>query len=139
MHAQTKTALGAVVLQLIDKDNYVEWSDQVKDHLMAHDLWDIVGASTYLYNQEDDDYASVHAWRNSMALHMIQNSCNLDTLFEIRDISSAKVAWNTLTKKYLPKHTSSGLSLSLSPPLSLMHIYACSNKDGFECRCYSGS
>ncbi|KAE8056200.1 hypothetical protein FH972_012991 [Carpinus fangiana] len=122
------------VLQLIGKDNYVEWSDQVKDHLMAHDLWDIVEATTYHFFQEDD-YSSVHTWRNSMALHVIQNSCNLNTLFEIRDISSAKVAWNTLAEKYLPKNTSSGLSLSLS--FSLINAHAYSNKDGFECRCYS--
>ncbi|XP_059453488.1 uncharacterized protein LOC132184022 [Corylus avellana] len=101
-----KKYLPKVVLQVIDTDNYVEWSVQVKDHLMAHDLWDIVEETTNPLYQEDD-YTTVHAWRNSMALHVIQNSCDLDTLFEIRDISSAKVAWNTLEKKYLPKNTNS--------------------------------
>jgi hypothetical protein len=131
MHAQTKMALGVVVPQVIDNDNYVEWSVEVKDSLMAYDLWDIVEATTEPPNQEDDD-AALRAWRNSMALHVIQNSCKPDTLFEIREISSAKVAWNTLAEKYHPKNASFGLSLSLSLSLSHINARACSNKDDFE-------
>ena len=113
---KTKMTLGADVLQVLNEDNYAHWSVQVKDYLMAHDLWDIIAATTEPPNQEDDDVA-FHAWskKNSMALHVIQNSCEPGTLFEI---SSAKVAWNTLAEKYFPKITSSGLSLSLSLPLS---------------------
>jgi hypothetical protein len=120
---KTKTALSADFLQVLNEDNYADWSAQVKDHLMAYDLWDIVEATTKPPNQEDD-YIVFCAWskKNSKALHVIKNSCDLNTLFEIGEISSANVVWNTLAKKYLPNSTSSGLSLSLS--LSLSHINA---------------
>jgi hypothetical protein len=63
---------------------------------------------------------ALHAWskNNSIALQVIKNSCELDTLFEIWEISSAKIVWNTLKKKYIRKNTSSDLSLTL------MHMHA---------------
>jgi hypothetical protein len=124
---KTNMALSADFLQILNEDNYADWSVQVRDHLMAHDLWDIVETTPEPHNQEDD-YIVFHAWskKNSKALHVIKNSCEPNTLFEILEIRSAKVAWNTLEKKYLS--TSSGLSLLLSLPLSLslslMHMHA---------------
>jgi hypothetical protein len=118
---EVKDALSEAVLEVLDKDNYVEWSIRVQTYLMAQDLWDTVEATTEPPKQEDDE-ATFMAWseKNSMALNVIQKSCRPDTLFEIREISSANVAWNTLAVKYnVPKKTSSGLSLSLSLSLSL--------------------
>ncbi|KAK7860452.1 hypothetical protein CFP56_036693 [Quercus suber] len=35
-----------------------------------------------------------------MALHVIQMSCEPDTFSDIREISSARVAWDTLAENY---------------------------------------
>ncbi|XP_062174035.1 uncharacterized protein LOC133879477 isoform X2 [Alnus glutinosa] len=108
---EVKDALSEAVLEVLDKDNYVEWSIRVQTYLMAQDLWDTVEATTEPPKQEDDE-ATFMAWseKNSMALNVIQKSCRPDTLFEIREISSANVAWNTLAVKYnVPKKTSSAV------------------------------
>ena len=91
---KTKMALSADVLQ---EDNYVNWSIQVKDHLMAHDLWDIVEETNEPPRQEDDE-ATFKAWskKNFMALHVIHISCGRDAFSSIKKINIAKTAWDTL-------------------------------------------
>jgi hypothetical protein len=105
---EIKEGLSVAVLEVLDKDNYETWSVQVKTYLMAQDLWEIVEATTESPKQEDDN-AAFKAWsnKNSMALHVIQVSCGPCALSVIRQISSAKIAWNTLA----------GLFLCLSLPL----------------------
>ena len=105
MHAQTKMALSADVIQVLEEYNYVDWSVQVKDYLMAHDLWDIVEGTPKPPRKEDDESA-FKAWskKNCTALHVIQISCGTDAFSRIKKMSTAKIAWNTLA----------GLSLSLS-------------------------
>jgi hypothetical protein len=107
--------LCAVVLHVLEEDNYTDWSIRVKTYLMAHDLWDVIEATIEPPRQEDDE-AAFKAWskKNSMALHVIQISCGPDTVFEIIQIISAKYAWDTLAKKYVMP-TGAGSS----PPLSL--------------------
>jgi hypothetical protein len=117
---EVKDALGAAVLEYLEgSDNYVDWSIQVQTYLVAKDLWDTIEATAKPPKQEDDE-AAFKAWsdKNYMALRVIKNSCRPNTFSEIGEISYAKVAWNTLAEKYLPKGTSSGLSLSLSLFLS---------------------
>jgi len=94
--------LCAVVLQVLEKDNYVAWTVRVKTYLMAHDLWDVIEATTEAPSLEDDE-AAFKAWsmKNSTALHVIQISCGPDTISKIIHISSAKTAWDTLAKKFL--------------------------------------
>jgi hypothetical protein len=93
----------------------VEWSVQVKNYLMAHDLWYIIEATTEAPRREDDE-AAFRAWskKNFMALHVIQISCGTDTFSSIKWISTAKNAWDTLAGKYynVPQTSNSGLSLS---------------------------
>jgi hypothetical protein len=62
---------------------------------MTHDLWDVVEETNKPPLQEDDSTV-FHVWseKNSIALQVSKNSCELDTLFEIWEISSVKVAWN---------------------------------------------
>ena len=122
----------AVVLHVLDCDNCMEWSVRVKTYLMAHDLWDIIEATTEPPRQEDDE-ATFKAWskKNSKALHVIHISCGPDTFSEIIEITVAKIAWETLAKKYnLPIKTDSGHSLSfpLSLSLSLSKQCRCSRK-----------
>ncbi|XP_059438852.1 uncharacterized protein LOC132171529 [Corylus avellana] len=91
----------SVVLQVLEKDNYKEWSVGVKTYLMAHDLCEIIEATTEPPKQEDDE-AAFKAWskKNSMALHVIQISCGPDTFSQIIEISSAKTAWDKLAEEY---------------------------------------
>jgi hypothetical protein len=94
--------LSATFIELLDKDNYIAWSVQVKTYLMAQDLWEIIEATTPPPRLEDGEDA-FKAWskKNSMALHVIQISCAPNTFFEIIEISSAKDAWDTLAKRFL--------------------------------------
>jgi hypothetical protein len=94
--------LCAVVLQVLEEDNYADWSVRVKTYLMANDLWDLIEATTEPPRQEDDE-AAFKAWskKNSTALHVIQISCGPNTIFEVIQISSAKTAWDTLEAMYV--------------------------------------
>jgi hypothetical protein len=95
-------------LHVLEKDNYADWSVQVKTYLRAHDLWETVEATIDSSKEEDDELAS-KAWstKNFMALHIIQISCGPNSFSKIIEISSANIAWDTLAKKF-----NSGLSLS---------------------------
>jgi hypothetical protein len=42
---ETKAALCAAVHEVLDKDNYEDWSVRVQTYLMAQDLWDIVNGT----------------------------------------------------------------------------------------------
>ena len=136
---EVKDALGAAVLKYLEGSyNYVDWSIQVQSYLVAKDLWDTIEATTKPPKQEDDE-AAFKAWsdKNFMALRVIKNSCQPNIFSEIGEISDAKLAWNTLAKKYLPKGSSSSLSLFLSLSLSRLYAHARSNKDGFGCSCFA--
>ncbi|XP_062175092.1 uncharacterized protein LOC133880207 [Alnus glutinosa] len=89
-------------LRVLEEDNYTDWNVQIKTYLMAHDLWEIIEATTEPPRQEDDE-AAYKAWskKNSTALHVIQISCRPDIVFEITQISSAKTAWDMLAEKYV--------------------------------------
>ncbi|KAE8124500.1 hypothetical protein FH972_019379 [Carpinus fangiana] len=93
---------------VLEKDNYGDWSVGIKSYLMAQDLWNIIESTIEPPKQEDDE-AAFKDWsdKNFMALQLIQNSCGSDTVSEIKEIKSAKIAWNTLAEKYnVPKNTS---------------------------------
>lgn len=118
---ETKAAGSTVFEVFLDKDNYGDWSVRLKSYLMAQDLWDIV-ESTAEPPKQEDDYPAHKDWskKNSTALQVILNSCGPDTFSGIKEISSAKIAWDTLAQKYIePKNINSGLSLSL---LTILHM-----------------
>jgi Na+-transporting NADH:ubiquinone oxidoreductase subunit NqrC len=120
--------LSAVILQVLKKDNYVDWSVRVKNYLMAHHLWEIIEETTQPPMQEDDE-AAFKAWtkKNSMALHVIQISCGPDSFSEIIGISSAKVAWDSLAKKFLhiglEKHNYVDWSVRVKTYLVAHHLW----------------
>ena len=103
-------ALSAAVLETLNEDNYLDWSVKLKTYLMAQDLWEIVESTSEPPAPENE--AAFKAWNqtNAMALHVIQMTCEPDTFSNIREISSARVAWHTLAEKY---KTKSGTSFSL--------------------------
>ncbi|KAF5447203.1 hypothetical protein F2P56_032772 [Juglans regia] len=108
LNMERKTASCAAILEVLHKDNYADWSIRVKTYLMSQDVWDIVEATMEPPKQEDGAAFKVWSKKNSMALHIIQNSCGTDTFYEIRKIVSAKIAWDTLAEMYnVPKDTNS--------------------------------
>ncbi|XP_048436173.1 uncharacterized protein LOC125475467 [Pyrus x bretschneideri] len=96
-----------IVHELLNKNNYEEWSLQVKTYMLAEDLWDVVEATTKPPEQEDDE-VEFKAWRksNAKALHSIQISCGVDTFSFIMGASAAKVAWDILAKELKPAKAS---------------------------------
>ncbi|KAB1225388.1 hypothetical protein CJ030_MR1G015672 [Morella rubra] len=109
---QQNTILIAIVREVLDRKNYMDWSVRVKTYLVALDLWNIVEATTGPPRYEDDE-AGFMAWKkkDSFALQLIQNSCELDILAEIQEISSAKIAWKTLAEKYNTTATTDAASV----------------------------
>ncbi|XP_062175686.1 ankyrin repeat-containing protein NPR4-like isoform X2 [Alnus glutinosa] len=104
----TNNLSSSIVLQLLTNENYENWKAWMKNYLLAHDLWDIVEATTEPPKPEDD-VVEFKAWRknNAAALHAIQISCGLDILPEIREIDSAKIVWDKLATMYGPGNSSS--------------------------------
>nr|POF00643.1 hypothetical protein CFP56_26211 [Quercus suber] len=100
---------------LRDEDNYLEWSVRVKTDLMAEDLWDIVEATNEPPTPENE--AAFKAWRkmNAMALRVIQNSVGSDRFSDIMEITSARIAWETLAEKYKPKGPNPSSSMASVP------------------------
>ena len=94
---ETRTASSAAVSEILNENNYVGWSVQVRTYLIAQDLWDIVEATNECPKQEDDEVA-FKAWskKNAMALHVIQISCPQRICHVISLITYAKIAWETL-------------------------------------------
>ncbi|KAG2673958.1 hypothetical protein I3760_13G113300 [Carya illinoinensis] len=101
----------SVVSEVLGKDNYEDWSARVKSYLKAYDLWDAVEVIIEPPKQEDDQtHDAFKAWnkKNYMALNVIQNSCGLHSFSQIREITSAKIAWDTLAGVHnVPKNTNS--------------------------------
>ena len=124
---ESKSATSATVLIILDVDNYLEWSLQVKNNLTAQGLWDVVEAANEPPKAKTDeaaneppkaktDEATPKAWtkKNAKALKMIKNSCGLHLCSAISMITSAKVAWDTLAAICeLPKDGYIGIYLSL--------------------------
>ncbi|VVA39988.1 PREDICTED: ankyrin [Prunus dulcis] len=104
---KTVVPADAIVVEVLNKDNYEHWSALVTNYLVAQDLWEVVEATAEPPKPEqeaevDDQFK---AWRkkNATALHTIQVSCGPDAFSMIKEISSAKIAWDTLAKKLMPQ------------------------------------
>ncbi|KAJ7969105.1 Ankyrin repeat-containing protein family [Quillaja saponaria] len=93
---------GGVVLEVLRKDNYENWSVLVKNYLLSKDIWDIVEDPQDPPRPEDLNFK---IWRkkNAKALHAIQISCGAEILSRLRGIASARKAWNTLAMTFGPK------------------------------------
>nr|POF14644.1 hypothetical protein CFP56_26745 [Quercus suber] len=91
----------AIILEVLRKDNYANWSVCVKNYLLSQDLWDIVEETTEP-PKEKDDKDEFKRWRksNATALHAIQISCGPEILSQVRKFDTAKSAWNALAMMY---------------------------------------
>ena len=100
-----------IVVELLKKENYADWRAQIQTYLVAEDLWDIVEAidepPSCKPGEDGHDHYQFKSWRkkkkNATALHAIQISCGSEAFSEIRDISEAKTAWETLAAKFKPQ------------------------------------
>ena len=93
-----ETKLALINEAVFNQDNYLDWSIRVKTCLMTQALWDFVESSDEALTLNTENAS---AWsENAKALHVIQMFCGSDTFSDIREISSAKIAWDTLAEKY---------------------------------------
>ncbi|CAB4268912.1 unnamed protein product [Prunus armeniaca] len=70
------------------------------------DLWEAVEATAEPPKGEDQDSDDrLKTWRkkNAAALHTIQISCGPEAFSVIRDMTSAKIAWDTLAERLTPQ------------------------------------
>lgn len=91
-------APSAIVLEVLNEDNYERWSVWVKTYLLANGLWDVVETSRAPLPSD----FKVWTKRNAQALHAIQISCGLDTFTLISEFNSASRAWKTLAETLKP-------------------------------------
>ncbi|XP_008235975.1 PREDICTED: uncharacterized protein LOC103334783 [Prunus mume] len=96
--ATSAVSAGTIVVEVLNNRNYVDWSDLVRNYLLAQDLWDVVEEEEK--EEEVDDQFKAWRKKNAMALHTIQVSCGPETFALIRGIKSAKSAWDILAEKF---------------------------------------
>ncbi|CAI0557230.1 unnamed protein product [Linum tenue] len=94
-----------------DIKSYDNWLACLKTYLVSQDLWDLVDSPEITTSPATvtTDAAAGRRRKNAAALHAIQISLGCDVLHEIREISSAKEAWDALAdmhrkKLLLPKN-----------------------------------
>ncbi|XP_034205219.1 uncharacterized protein LOC117619388 isoform X1 [Prunus dulcis] len=93
---------GAIVVDVLSKDNYEHWSALVKNYLLAQDLWDVVEATAEPPVPEEADQF-IGRKKTAAALHAIQISCGPDAFSVIKEISSSKIAWDILAQTFKPQ------------------------------------
>lgn len=103
--AAANIASTGIVLEVLTRDNYLDWSALVKNYLIGKGLWDNVVEGNVNPIQSDgktknDDalHSEQSDWKskNGQALHAIQLSCGHYTLRQIRNCVTAQEAWNHL-------------------------------------------
>ncbi|XP_039690885.1 uncharacterized protein [Medicago truncatula] len=103
--AAANIASTGIVLEVLTRDNYLDWSVLVKNYLIGKGLWDNVVEGNVNPIQSDgktknDDalHSKQSDWKskNGQALHAIQLSCGHYTLRQIRNCVTAQEAWNHL-------------------------------------------
>ncbi|GKU91058.1 hypothetical protein SLEP1_g4982 [Rubroshorea leprosula] len=88
------------VPELLASDNYKRWSIYMKSYLVSLDLWDAVLYSWVPAGVDTKEWIK----KDGAALHAIQISCTPKKFDEIKKITSAKTAWDTLKQKHIEKH-----------------------------------
>ena len=93
---ETKPAL--INEAVFNQDNYLDWSIRVKTYLMTQELWDFIEPSSE--PRTPNSASKDRKVKNAKALLAIQMFCGPDTFSDIREISTAEDAWDTLAEKY---------------------------------------
>ncbi|KAL5545813.1 hypothetical protein UlMin_005500, partial [Ulmus minor] len=89
----------AIVFEVLNQDNYVDWSETIRAYLKAQGLWDVIYSHFQPLQSEEEEE---EAWerKNAAALHAIKISCGRENLPVIRGIFQAKEAWRALEAKF---------------------------------------
>ncbi|TKY70076.1 Leucine-rich repeat serine/threonine-protein kinase 1 [Spatholobus suberectus] len=97
--AATNLAATGIVLEPLTRDNYDNWSALVKNYLTGEGLWGVV---SYVSEISVKPKTASEIWKrkNAKALHIIQLACGSEILPQIRDLGTAKDAWNRLGALY---------------------------------------
>lgn len=95
MAATTTVIPHAIVLEVLNRDNYEQWSFLVRTYLKSKELWDVVNAEPPI--PEDKAWTK----KNAEALHAIVISCGTDVSSIISsDTTTAKSAWDALERQF---------------------------------------
>ncbi|GLT52406.1 hypothetical protein SLA2020_257530 [Shorea laevis] len=92
------TSTSAIVPEVLKEDNYQRWSILMEHYLVAQDLWDVVQSSEKPGGGKEREWMK----NNAFALHAIGISCGGKAFDQIKNIRSAKDAWDTLAAKLKP-------------------------------------
>ncbi|XP_027362857.1 uncharacterized protein LOC113870467 [Abrus precatorius] len=97
MAAAKSSAASGVVHEPLTKENYHNWSALVRNYLLGAGLWSVVNLCP-----ENGGKIKREIWKkkDAKALHIIQLACGSEVLSHIRDVHTAKEAWNTLSVLY---------------------------------------
>ncbi|XP_042509764.1 uncharacterized protein LOC122085411 [Macadamia integrifolia] len=95
-------ASNVMVPEVLTEDNYEFWKMYMKSYLLGEELWRIVEGTCHTPEPSDIGFNS---WKqgNGKALHAIQISCGQEMVTLIKDIDSAKAAWDHLAFKHQEK------------------------------------
>ncbi|GLT51758.1 hypothetical protein SLA2020_251450 [Shorea laevis] len=88
----------AIFPEVLQKDNYERWSILMQHYLMAQDLWDVVQSSKMPRAETKREWIK----KNASALYAIGISCGTEAFDLIKNINSAKVAWDVLAVTLKP-------------------------------------
>ncbi|XP_062028348.1 uncharacterized protein LOC133744224 [Rosa rugosa] len=104
--ASTTGVSGALILEVLNRNNYKKWRLRVETYLLAEDLWEVVETIREPAANLEDDESEYKAWKrkNAKALYAIQNSCGPEMFHFISETKMAKSAWETLEKDNFHKN-----------------------------------
>ncbi|GLT78806.1 hypothetical protein SLA2020_503310 [Shorea laevis] len=88
----THGASDTIVPFRLELDEYEDWTIFLKNYLLTQDLWDAVEKGTDALPSSDK--------KNAAALLAIHMTCSPHVFALIKDISSAKEAWNKLAEMH---------------------------------------
>ncbi|GKV02904.1 hypothetical protein SLEP1_g15282 [Rubroshorea leprosula] len=104
------TSTSAIVPEVLKEDNYERWSILMEHYLVAQDLWDVVQSSEIPGGGKEREWMK----NNALALHAIGISCGREAFDQIKNIRSAKDAWDELAAKLKPPPIVQGVTHGIS-------------------------
>jgi len=90
----------AIVFEPLTKENYDYWSCLVRNYLLGQGLWGFVTSISESTGPRSRRETEVWNRRNGKALHIIQLACGPENISRIKDLQSAREAWNELSAHY---------------------------------------
>ncbi|GKV14292.1 hypothetical protein SLEP1_g25188 [Rubroshorea leprosula] len=91
-------SLNAIIPEILKEDNYERWSILMQHYLVAQGLWNVVLSSQIPWAEDAGDWIK----RNASALLAIKISCGAEMFDQIKNMNSAKDAWNALANLHKP-------------------------------------